>query len=58
MNNIIHLATLNDQEKLSLFAKMIDERFENDLTDIKKKTIIDFLKIIPPFPLDIASSGR
>ncbi len=52
--NIIHIEELSDEEKLTLFSKILFNCEPNKLTLTQKEDTINFLKNIPPFPLDIS----
>lgn len=53
-SNIIKIDELDDDEKLTLFVKILyGNRFEKLAQDDRER-IIDFLKHIPPFPLDVS----
>jgi len=53
--NIIKMEELNEEEKLELFKKIISN--DTNIDDLKI-TFTDFVKKIPPFPLDISIAAH
>jgi DNA-binding CsgD family transcriptional regulator len=51
---VVHIDTLNEQEKNLLLTKIIYGEEARFLSNSKKEDINDFLKHIPPFPLDVS----
>lgn len=54
VDGIILIGELNQNQKLSLFMQIMKHREKPKLTVIEQKEIVEFLKQLPPFPLDIS----
>lgn len=52
--SVIKIRELDDQEKMLLFVKILYSNKFYKLTTDDRKKIIEFLKEIPPFPLDVS----
>ncbi|MBS0184801.1 MAG: AAA family ATPase [Proteobacteria bacterium] len=52
--NIIEIGELNKEESLMLFSKIFFNKESNKLTLDQREKCLEFLKNIPPFPLDIS----
>ncbi len=55
--NVIKMEELDEEEKLELFKKIIGNSNYTNIDD-QKITLTDFLKKIPPFPLDISIAAH
>ncbi|MBM3633571.1 MAG: tetratricopeptide repeat protein [Alphaproteobacteria bacterium] len=53
INHVIHIGELSSKEKLDLFAKITSSEMDN-LRVNHNKDVIEFVKKLPPFPLDIS----
>ncbi|HQS84110.1 MAG TPA: NB-ARC domain-containing protein [Alphaproteobacteria bacterium] len=52
--NVIELGELTKEGALILFGKILYNCDLNKLTQVQKEKMLDFLKEIPPFPLDVS----
>jgi len=52
--NIISIEELNEEEQLTLLVKIIFNCEPDKLTSKEREEAINFLKYIPPFPLDVS----
>ncbi len=55
--NVIQIEELSDNEKLILFSKVLYNRSPSKLSLDEKTKATEFLKSIPPFPLDISAAA-
>lgn len=55
---IVHVEAFSDQERFSFFAKLVFGAENPVLTPAEKQEIIQFLKHIPPYPLDISLAAH
>jgi len=55
--NVIELSELNDEEVLVLFCKILYGKQPDKLTKEQKDRTKEFLKKIPPFPLDVSTAA-
>jgi tetratricopeptide (TPR) repeat protein/DNA-binding CsgD family transcriptional regulator len=53
VNHVIQVDELEEDEKLDLFMKVMEEGSKQDFKPPLKEHTITFLKSLPPFPLDI-----
>ncbi len=54
INHIIRVGDLNEDQRLSLFLKILKKDDARQVTQAKLKEIKGFLNKIPPFPLDVS----
>lgn len=52
--DIIHIDTLSNEEKILLFTNILYDDNNSRLSDKERQEIMSFLETIPPFPLDIS----
>jgi tetratricopeptide (TPR) repeat protein/DNA-binding CsgD family transcriptional regulator len=53
-SSVIKISELEDEEKLTLFVKILYGNQFYKLDSEERKKIVEFLKEIPPFPLDVS----
>lgn len=54
INNVIHIGELSPEQKFNLFTKITVHGSSRSVTAIDSIELTEFLKNIPPFPLDIS----
>lgn len=54
INCVIHVGELNENQKLILLTKIMNERIQNSFTEGQTTKIKKFLEEIPSFPLDVS----
>lgn len=57
INHFIHLGELTSQERFDLFVKIMTNNGRNPFSSSEQKQVVDFLKVIPPFPLDVCCAA-
>lgn len=57
-NNVIYIEELSNNEKLALFSQIYYNQLSDKLTPNQRFLAINFLKNIPPYPLDISASAH
>ncbi|MBN9412958.1 MAG: tetratricopeptide repeat protein [Candidatus Paracaedimonas acanthamoebae] len=55
--NVLHIEELSERESLTLLSKILYGYEPERLTKEQKQEAINFLKNIPPFPLDVLAAG-
>lgn len=58
IKNVIHVDELSNNESLTLLSKILYEKTPNFLSKEKQEEILNFLKNIPPFPLDVSVAAH
>lgn len=58
INKVIIVGELSDKEKFDLFIKIVNSEDKKKLTESQKIKIKEFLKKLPPFPLDISVAAN
>jgi tetratricopeptide (TPR) repeat protein/DNA-binding CsgD family transcriptional regulator len=54
VNHVLQVGTLRKDQAFNLFTKIMNHGENKKLTGAEKREALDFLKQIPPFPLDIS----
>jgi len=57
-DNIIEVGELQSEEALKLFSSILFDMPFNKIPEVEKEKILEFLKSIPPFPLDVSLAAR
>lgn len=54
VNHVVQIGELNEQQRVELFMKILNKESSTKLSSFQIKEIKQFLRQIPPFPLDVS----